>query len=604
MAKTKTWQFALSTDNRSDNFIATNVFLHSGADTYFRSQIYCTRGSYSNSHWVEFGRMSSGQEKTIYKSWTGLTSNSRYTFYGELQYSYDGSTYQVGDPIIYLEESILTQAAAPTGISASAGSSYTTISWTQPMGGGDDDIYNEITLKKGSTVVDTYTTASTSQSSRSWNYLGTLSPGTYTVTIKAKNATANYDTNISGVSSYSFTVEAPTHPDPEGDITNVTVSTESDAATVNFRWDTSYTTGYVYSWYISVGRYSGDLATETYARNNATQLSGSSCPANRSKRFTQAMGVNLQGGTRYKFRIYVFGEYDSGDSITAYSLLDTYDGEFVTDVDDYPEGTLGLTITEPGADGATYDVDFRPSDDYQQMYWYAPIIYFSKSSNVSPTNYEVSVGPLTSKQYRGAGSPDLRWDDYSVSGLDTYSTYYAVAYLNFSAWTLTDGKAEIPTGIHSAIVSFATEGDPDNPVLALWSWSNAAGSWNAQRGEATAEQLSSAETAVRNGGETRNFHHDVWNDMIRWIHDAARIRKPQYNEGWPSAAKMTNRDRVLTAARWHNFAQLYNTVIRYLVSSYTDLTYYNSGTPVMGRYFTDAVTNMNSYISSYKQTHG
>ena len=604
MAKTKTWQFALSTDNRSDNFIATNVFLHSGADTYFRSLIYCSRGSYSNSHWAEFGKMSSGQEKTIYKSWTGLTSNARYTFYGELQYSYDGSTYQVGEPTIYLEESILTQAAAPTGISASVGSSYTTISWTQPMGGGDDDIYNEITLKKGSTVVDTYTTASTSQSNRSWNYLGTLSPGTYTVTIKAKNATANYDTNISGVSSYTFTVEAPSHPDPEGNITNVTVSTEPNAATINFRWSTSYTTGYVYSWYISVGRYTSDLATETYARNNATQLSGSSCPANRSQRFTQCMGVSLQGGTRYKFRIYVFGEYDSGDSITSYSLLDTYDSEFVTSIDHLPEGTVGLTIVEAGADSALYDVDFRPGDDDQEQYWYAPVIYVSKSPNVSDSNYELSYGPLISQHYTGAGGADLRWDDYTASGLDTYSTYYAVAYMNFSAWTLTDGTAEVATGIHSAIVSFTTNGEPDNPILALWSWSSASGSWNAQRGEATSTQLSSAETAVRNGGETRNFHHVVWNDMIKWVHDASRVRKAPYKDGWPAAAKMTSSDRVLTAARWHNFAQLYNTLIPYLVSSGTDLTYYASGAPVLGRYFTEAVDNLNSYITSYKRAHG
>lgn len=608
------WRFWLECTGRYTTRLDVKLHLNPDSTKRYRAIVACSNGK----EWGALVRdCEANQDYTPTYAFMNLESNTRYQFTSTLE-TWDESAQVWWPGAAKIDTSVLTSPEAPTIGTIIPDMDDTTIAWTQPLGGKDSDIKNIIRIYKAGKKVYESGEITGNFGARAYS-VGELEPGEYTVYVLSLSDASVWDYNNKNIpypqSWKDFVVEDTSHPAPTGKIKNVTYQAEAFEAPsdnyiqVNFRWDTTFTSGYVYGYSVLLERklnrnkYNGDIS-EREARKNVKKISGSSCPVDLTWKFTRTLSTYLYGGDEFKFKIFVWGEYDYGNDPDEYPLLDTYEVELLMPVDHYPEGTLGLTIESVTGDTVYPIFVYRPDEGHRQEYTYNVMVYISKTPHPSQSNYVVAK-LLQDIRYR-VRDGDPRWDNWynAVYGLEPNTTYYIKGNLWFTQNTLASAYATTPTSIWSNEESFTTTDAVSYPELALWDWDCGEDSWNAKRGDADPSAVKNAKKALDNKENTRNFHHTVWNDLVKWIQDAHKKSHADGKSSWADGAAMTKSSRVLTSVRWNYMTQLYNNAIQAMIN---DMHYYidthNTGQEVLASYFYELVERMNYAIAKYKQSH-
>lgn len=245
--------------------------------------------------------------------------------------------------------------------------------------------------------------------------------------------------------------------------------------------------------------------------------------------------------------------------------------------------TFELSDQRKGSQGYYRYLDITVTcTDVDPGWQYKPFVFAGDGYYGNHDNYDLSFFPPYSYEFSGNNT-------YNISIIihipqDT-NTYYAT--VDWTAEYIETGQWEW-WWTNSYYFSFN-----GHPPLQKWSWSNDSGSWNNQYGNASYNTLQRAENAIKYGGKTTQFDHVVWNDLVYWI--KSLLEGLNYSTSGENYILMSDDDKILTAQKWNNLKNWYDTVIGQIGGTY--LPSKNKGDIVYGSLFLDLVDNINDNIS-------
>jgi hypothetical protein len=283
-----------------------------------------------------------------------------------------------------------------------------------------------------------------------------------------------------------------------------------------------------------------------------------------------------------------YGNFDIGywvDADTEYYL-------FVRGATGTETGRVSVFVTEPwNLDSSSYGT--LPGKKSEEVYVNAFTLYrrkvsFSKSGNVtisSTGSYDTEGWIGTSPDWdRGEPTSCDAYNDDSGSGSNFSMTVYVEAGQDYYIWMR---KVFYDTGGYVTLNISEVE-EVINPIK-KWSWS-------ASNGSATKDETVAAFNAVSGNGSTRDFSHDVWNDMVDKVKEIlTRLGLPwnEYHDTYENT-KMTSAPYELTAQRFNSLR--YNIGSIYVNGS--GIEEVDSGDTVYGWYFTTLASRMNDWIDT------
>ena len=132
------------------------------------------------------------------------------------------------------------------------------------------------------------------------------------------------------------------------------------------------------------------------------------------------------------------------------------------------------------------------------------------------------------------------------------------------------------------------EGKIDETEITVPKWS-----WKVSNGDATDEQTAKAYDALIHNGPTKDFSHEVWNDMVAVVREILYQTDDKWDGKYatPNQTKM-GADKTLTATRFNSL--LYNIDSRYD----TGLKEVSPGDVVKASYFLTLAECINDWIDS------
>lgn len=206
-----------------------------------------------------------------------------------------------------------------------------------------------------------------------------------------------------------------------------------------------------------------------------------------------------------------------------------------------------------------------------------------------------TINSGSSNPYTGSGSR-------TVNGLSSGASYryQVVLYGGTNQNSLTQLDYDEGNFTTSSSGGGGDDPGPDQPILYVWSWETASGSWNAENQPGHASLASAAQTAVQNHGATTDFSHLIWNDIIDWLCDCLDAVEYSYSSSTVTTAKMNTSDKVLTAVRFNNMISLWM-ALRSVIGTESDpwFTEVSTGDTVRGSNFINLAYWMNAFITDY-----
>jgi hypothetical protein len=128
----------------------------------------------------------------------------------------------------------------------------------------------------------------------------------------------------------------------------------------------------------------------------------------------------------------------------------------------------------------------------------------------------------------------------------------------------------------------------------LWTWS-------ASNGEATRTQTVNSEKALKKGTLTTDFHHKVWNDIVKKVNDILVYQGFAWNGRYASYDKtrMTSDsdNKCLTAVRYNSVVYNIDRFIRNIPGDYfSGLSTVEQGDAVFASHITQLTEEINRWI--------